>query len=201
MYFPCPGQIRSARTAKEESLLARFGFIHGKLDIKLLILYILARVSAPIDFATLTDLCMCDEGVDYFLYAEAVPELLDSGHITQDQEHYAITDKGRRVCADGESSLSPVIRQRCDQRLAPLNAALKRQAQVRGHVEALPVETYRVHLNLDDDHGSLFSLSLLASTREDGEQIVRRFVDYPDRIYNGILGVLLTDGRQKGGTA
>ncbi len=181
--------------------MARFGFIHGKLDIKLLILYILARVSAPIDFATLTDLCMCDEGVDYFLYAEAVPELLDSGHITQDQEHYAITDKGRRVCADGESSLSPVIRQRCDQRLAPLNAALKRQAQVRGHVEALPDETYRVHLNLDDDHGSLFSLSLLASTREDGEQIVRRFVDYPDRIYNGILGVLLTDGRQKGGTA
>ena len=46
--------------------MARFGFIHDKLDIKLLILYIMDRVAAPIDFATLTDLSMCDSGVDYF---------------------------------------------------------------------------------------------------------------------------------------
>lgn len=181
--------------------MARFGFIHGKLDIKLLILYILARVYAPIDFDTLTDLCMCDEGVDYFLYAEAVPELVESGHVTQDGEYYAVTDKGRRACADGESSLSPVIRNRCDQRLAPLNAALKRKAQVRGRVEPLPDGAFRVCLDLDDDQGSLFSLSLLASTREDGEQIVRRFTDHPDRVYNGILGVLLADGQRKGGAS
>ena len=39
------------------------GFIHDKLDIKLLVLYILDRAAAPIDFATLTDLSMCDGGV------------------------------------------------------------------------------------------------------------------------------------------
>ncbi|HIT02776.1 MAG TPA: DUF4364 family protein [Candidatus Enterenecus merdae] len=181
--------------------MARFGFIHGKLDIKLLILYLLSRVAAPIDFATLTDLCLCDEGVDYFLYAEAAAELLDSGHLVQEAGHYAITDKGRRVCADGESSLSPVIRQRCDQRLTPLNAALKRRAQVRAGVEPLPGGAFQVRLDLEDDQGSLLSLSLLASTQEDGEQIARRFTDHPDRIYNGILGVLLSDGPQKGGVS
>ena len=49
--------------------MARFGFIHDKLDIKLLILYIMDRVAAPIDFDTLTDLSMCDNGVDYFQFA------------------------------------------------------------------------------------------------------------------------------------
>ena len=57
------------------------GFIHDKLDIKLLILYLLSRTAAPIDFATLTDLSMCDPGVDYFDFAEAVGELVQSSHI------------------------------------------------------------------------------------------------------------------------
>lgn len=47
--------------------MPQFGFIRDKLDVKVLVLYLAARVAAPIDFATLTDLCMCDEGVDYFM--------------------------------------------------------------------------------------------------------------------------------------
>ena len=59
--------------------MARYGFIHDKLDIKFLILYLMARVVAPIDFPTLTDLTMCDGGVDYFEFAEAVNELVETG--------------------------------------------------------------------------------------------------------------------------
>ena len=181
--------------------MARFGFIHGKLDIKLLILYIMDRVVSPIEFTTLTDLCLCDEGVDYFLFAEAVPELLESGHLTQEGEHYSITDKGRRACADGQSSLSPVIRRRCDQRLAPLNEALSRKSQVHSRVEPLPNGQFQVHLELEDDQGSLFSLTLLASARQDAEQIAQRFSQHPQHIFNGVLGVLLSDPHQKGGNS
>ena len=169
------------------------GFIHDKLDIKLLVLYILDRAAAPIDFATLTDLSMCDSGVDYFQFAEAVAELTGSGHLKQEGEFYAATDKGHRACAAGESSLSPVIRQRCDRRLAPLNEALKRQAQVRAQVEERP-QGFDVRLSMDDDGGSLFSLTLLAPTREDAQRIADGFLAHPDRIYNGLLGVLLTGG-------
>jgi len=169
--------------------MARFGFIHDKLDIKLLILYIMDRVAAPIDFDTLTDLSMCDNGVDYFQFAEAAAELTDSGHLEQNGELYAVTDKGRRACAAGESSLSPVIRQRCDRRLAPLNQALKRKAQV-----AEQSQGFDVCLSMDDDQGSLFSLTLLSPTREDAQRIADGFLAHPDRVYNGLLGVLLTDG-------
>lgn len=167
------------------------GFIHDKLEIKLLVLYIMDRVAAPIDFATLTDLALCDSGVDYFQFAEAAAELLKSGHLTQDGAYYAVTDKGRRACAAGESSLSLVIRHRCDQRLAPLNQALKRKAQVRAELRSQP-GGYDVCLTMDDDQGSLFSLTLLAPSQEDGQRIADQFLQHPDRIYNGILGVLLT---------
>lgn len=169
------------------------GFIHDKLDIKLLVLYILDRAADSIDFATLTDLAMCDSGVDYFQFAEAVSELADSGHLEQQGDLYAITGKGRRACAAGESSLSPVIRQRCDRRLAPLNQALKRKAQVRAQVEEQP-QGFDVHLSMDDDQGSLFSLTLLSPTREDAQRIADGFLAHPDRVYNSLLGVLLADG-------
>ncbi len=173
------------------------GFIHDKLDTKLLVLYIMDRVAAPIDFSTLTDLSMCDSGVDYFQFAESVSELTDSGHLDQRGEFYAITDQGRRVCAAGESSLSPVIRQRCDRRLAPLNQALKRKSQVRAQVREQP-QGFDVCLSMDDDQGSLFSLTLLAPTREDAQHIADSFLDHPDRVYNGLLGALLT-GDEGGG--
>lgn len=167
------------------------GFIHDKLDIKLLVLYITDRAAAPIDFATLTDLAMCDSGVDYFQFAEAVSELTESGHLEQQGEFYAVTGKGRRACAAGESSLSPVIRQRCDRRIAPLNQALKRKAQVRAQVRQ-QAQGFDVCLSMDDDQGSLFSLTLLAPTQEDAQHIADGFLKHPDRVYNGLLGVLLT---------
>ena len=168
------------------------GFIHDKLDTKLLVLYIMDRAAAPIDFATLTDLAMCDDGVDYFQFAEAVAELTASGHLERQGETCAVTDKGRRACAAGESSLSPVIRQRCDRRLAPLNQALKRRAQVRAQVQEQP-QGFTVRLSMDDDQGSLLSLTLLSPTREDAQGMADRFLLHPDRVYNGILGVLLTN--------
>lgn len=168
------------------------GFIHDKLDIKLLVLYILDRAAAPIDFATLTDLSLCDGGVDYFQFAEAVSELLGSGHLAQEGELYSATEKGRRACAAGESSLSPVVRRRCDQRLAPLNQALKRKAQVRAELREQPLG-FDVCLTMDDDQGSLFSLVLLAPSKEEGQRIADQFLRHPSRIYNGILGILLPE--------
>ena len=172
--------------------MGRYGFIHDKLDIKLLVLYIMDRVAAPIDFVTLTDLAMCDNGVDYFQFAESAAELVESGHLKLEGGLYAITDKGRRANSGGESSLSPVVRRRCDERLVPLNQELRRKAQIRTEVRP-QAGGYDVCLMMDDDQGSVFSLTLLAPSQEEGQRIADRFLRHPDRIYNGVLGVLLAD--------
>ena len=170
------------------------GFIHGKLDIKLLILYLTSRLAGPVDFPTLTDLTMCDDGVDYFQYAEAVSELVASGHLQQEDGMYAITDKGIRNISAGESSLSPVIRKRCDQRLVPLNNAIHHKAQVKATVSKTENSGWQVTISLSDESAPLFSLDLWAPSAETAEQIAQRFREHPERIYNGILGVLFTDG-------
>ena len=41
---------------------------------------------------------------------------------------------------------------------------------------------------------------LLTATREEGEDIAQRFTQHPDRIYNGVLGILLSDPEKRGET-
>ncbi len=170
--------------------MAPMGFIHDKLDIKLLALYLLNQVVAPIDFTLLTDLAMCDPGVDYFAFAEALGELVQSGHIVLEDSLYSITEKGRRNGTDSQSSLSPVIRKRCDQRLVSVNSSLRRRAQVRTQVEDREDGQSMLRLSLDDNGGNLLTLEMAVPSLSQGEQMARGFRIHPEEVYHSILDAL-----------
>ena len=88
-----------------------FGFIHGELDTKILILYVLRRLPRPVDAHTLSDLCSFDNGVSWFDYADCLAGLVDTGHVEAlDGERYMITEKGS---ANGEAAegLCDLVRQ------------------------------------------------------------------------------------------
>ena len=177
--------------------MPRYGFIHDKLDIKLLVLYIMARVAGPIDFATLTDLTMCDGGVDYFEFAEAAAELVASGHLTLEEGRYAITDKGRENGAACESSLPYSVKRKCDENLSLLNAALRRAAQVRSEIFSRQGDEVTLRLALDDDGGNLLTVELLCPSREQADALAARFQARPERFYRQVLSALLTDPEEK----
>lgn len=177
--------------------MSRPGFIHDKLDIKFLVLYLMARVTASIDFHTLTGLAMCDDGVDYFEFAEAVAELVNTGHLLKEKDQYGITDKGRRNGSICESSLPYSIRIKCDKNLARLNASLRRSAQVIASVIPRKDGSFTLRLALDDDDGNLMTLELLTATETQAGHLAERFRAHPEQIYNGILDVLLTDPKKE----
>ena len=171
--------------------MPRHGYIRDKLDIKVLVLYLTARASAPIDFAALTDLVLCDEGVDYFLFAQAVSELVESEHLLLENELYSITEKGRKNGSVWEESLPFSIRQRCDGNLSQLNARLRHAAQIRS--EILPRADgsgFTVRMILDDNDGNLMTAELYAPTQERAELLATSFRASPERIYRALLSAL-----------
>ncbi len=174
--------------------MAGFDFPKSTLNTKLLVLHILSKVSIPIDYDTFRDLSMNAGGINYFVFAQVVPELLNSGHLAQNAELYSITEKGRSACAAAESSLSSALLMYCDRKID----AWKTDTFVQGNVKELHDGMFQVNLKLLDDHGLVFSLSLQAPSEAEGAQIVHRFKQHPDRIYNGILNVLLSDAEKKG---
>ncbi len=179
------------------------GFIHDKLDVKLLILYLASKLAGPVDFATLNELAQCDGGMDYFKFAEGAAELVKSGHLSIDGDGlYAITGKGRRNIADSADSLSPVIRRRCDQNVAPLNEELRRKAQVRSQVVPADGGGSTLRIAMGEGPLELFSVSLWSPTDQALLEAGERFQADPKRIYEGLLALLLEDpGKSEGSEA
>ena len=70
--------------------MAGRGFIHDKLEIKFLILYIVARVIEPIPFDTVLDLTLCDDAIDYFDFSDCLADLVRTEHMTLKDELYDI---------------------------------------------------------------------------------------------------------------
>lgn len=173
--------------------MAQHGFIHDKLDLKMLELYLLARAAGPIAPDTLTDLVRRHEGVNYFEFTEATAELVKTGHLLETEEGYLITDKGRSNSAACESSLPYSVRRRCAQDLAPVNAALRRNAQIRGEKRHNEDGSVTARMTLDDDSGNLLTIELLCPTEEQADRLISGFREKPEQVYNEVLEVLSDD--------
>ena len=173
--------------------MAGQGFIHDKLELKFLILYIAARVIEPIPFDTMLDLTMCDDAVDYFDFTECLRDLVDTEHLTLSEDGlYAITEKGLRNSKICESSLAYSVRLRCDKNLEVWNRKLRRKSQVKASWEQRPNGTYTVRLSLDDDAGSLMDLKLMAVREDMAKMLTERFRKTPERIYTELMNALLS---------
>ena len=69
----------------------QLGFIHDKLDIKILILFVLRRLPAPVEPDTLLELCQVDDAIGYFDYSDCISELLQSEHMKETEDGFQIT--------------------------------------------------------------------------------------------------------------
>ena len=174
--------------------MAGRGFIHDKLEIKFLILYIAARVIEPIPFDTVLDLTMCDDAIDYFDFSECLSDLVKTQHLTLSEDGlYAITDKGLRNNQICESSLPYSVRLRCDKNIAIWNRKLRRKSQVRAVWDQRANGTYTVRLNLDDDMGSVMDLRLMVVREDMAKVLSERFQKDPEKLYSKIMDLLLSD--------
>ena len=63
--------------------MRRLGFIHDMLDVKVLILFVMGRVSYPVTVQQLYELCYQDDCLSYFDVCTAVPEMVKSGHLKE----------------------------------------------------------------------------------------------------------------------
>ena len=75
--------------------MQRLGFIHDMLDVKVLILFVMARVGYPVSSNEIYELCYQDDCLSYFDVCTAIPEMVKSGHLKEaEDQKYVITEKG-----------------------------------------------------------------------------------------------------------
>ena len=161
-----------------------------KLDIKILILFILRRLPEAVEAETLANLALGDDTVGYFEYAECLAELEDSGHVERKGVLYRITEKGDRNCEIVESSLPYTLRSRLEKKLSPLAEGMRRRAMITAEHEG-DEGACRVHLSLADGLGEIMDGRFLCGGEAQAEKIEANFRDRAEAIYNQIMEMLL----------
>ncbi len=175
----------------------RFGFIHDKLDIKILILFILRRLPKPVSFDALSELVMVDDGFDYFEYSQCLSELVASDHVEHSDNFYKITRIGDESADAVENSIPYSVRLKAEQNARPLIEKMKRDALIAVSHEKAKNGGVNVRLSLSDGIGEVISLSALVSDDAQAQQIEQNFRTNAEDIYHKIIAVL-SGGDQKG---
>ena len=177
--------------------MSHIGFIQSELDLKLLVLYIMARTAAPITFLQLLELALCDSGVNYFTLTQAVEHMVETGQLERENDRYTITEKGRRNSEICENSLPYSVRMHCDENLVHVNDTLREEAQIHASVQPNNDGTHTLKLRLDDVGTPLFQLELLVPDPKQAQMMVRSFRRNPAALYHSLSALLIQQAEEE----
>ena len=179
--------------------MERHGFIHDMLDVKVLILYILSRVIYPVDLQKIYELSYQDDGLSYFDVAQAVPQMVQSGHLEQvEGGRYVITEKGREACGVTQDAIAYPVLQRAGAAVDAYNREVRRSSFVKTAVRQREEGDYSVLMSLNDEVSDLLKLELMAPTQKQACRLANAFSKNAEGIYRCIMDMLLVPPEDEG---
>ena len=179
--------------------MQRLGFIHDIVDVKVLILFVTARSQYPMTMQELYEVCYQDDCLSYFDVCTAVPQMIESGHLQEEEaDRYAITDKGREAGALMEDSIAFTVKQRAEDAVDTFNRQLRRKSYVKVAQIAKENGEYAVEMTLDDDFGSLMKLELSAPNQRQALRLSKLLEAKAETVYNLTMTELLSEEEKLG---
>ena len=172
-------------------MVENFGFIHEKLEIKILILFILRRLSNPITQEALAQLAMCDDGISYFDFCECVADLVKTEHIRLEDNKYILTDKGARNGEITENSLPMSIRTKADTATSAARAQQLRNALIKTSHTVRPDGGLKVMLSMSDGVDVIMSMELFAANERQAAALEKGFRSNAENVYNTLIEKIL----------
>jgi len=174
--------------------MQRLGFIHDMMDVKVLILFVMARVNYPVDQQQIYELCYQDDCLSYFDVCTALPEMVASGHLQPEGERcYVITEKGRSDGALTEDSIAYTVKQRSENAVARFNRQIRRSSFVKTQIIPRESGDCSVIMALDDEMGNLMTLELVAPNQRQAVRLSKLFEKKAETVYNLTMAELLDD--------
>ena len=175
----------------------QFGFIHEKMDIKILILYVLDLLPGPVDAITLSELVFCDDGIGYFDYSDCLAELAESGQIIDKKGTYQITEAGKKNVAAVGSSIPYSVRMKARKVASPLAERMRRAAMIVAEHERQDDGTFQVRLGVTDGVSNLLSMTIMAPTEALADTIERTFRERAEQVYHEVIRILTESEESK----
>ena len=121
--------------------------------------------------------------------SDCLADLVDTGHITESEDGYCITEKGARNADAVESSLPYSVRSKAQKLIAPVEERMRRAAMITAkHHDSQGGVT--VELAMSDGVGEIIHLSFLCANEEQAIQIQKNFRRDAEGYYQKIVELL-----------
>jgi len=168
-------------------MVENFGFIHDKIDIKVLILFIMRRLPKPVAMNELTELTMCDDGISYFDVTQCIAELTRTRHLHFAEDRYTLTQKGRRNGEVLEKNLPYSVKAKAEEATSLIRTAQNRNSMIKTSLRGDEKDGYTVVLSLSDGVSDILSMELFAASLRQANSIEKGFRKNAEKIYHAIV--------------
>ncbi len=170
--------------------------IGDKKNVKIFVLYLMANIGYPMNFATINDVTMQNDYVMYLDFAESFYEMLDNdlivcvGQNDAGDDLYAVTYKGRCVAEELKSDLLPSILDqslRCALRYLDFR---RRGVRISTNIVQNPDKTYDLECKMYEKEEVIRAITLKVDSRLRAETMAGSFHENPENIYKGVTALV-----------
>lgn len=163
-------------------------------EVKILLAYFLCQMNRPVTPNQLTEIATGDGIVNYFLYSEAISEMLKNGTVELYEDegtaYYMLTDKGREGAQSFKKLVSKSVRDRIYAAGLRFFAKLKAQRDVKFEISRIE-KGYSVHCTCEDNGLILMDLTLFAPDKEQAEFIKSKIMMNPTDFYCKVMDYVI----------
>lgn len=161
---------------------------------KLIILYMLNRVSFPLTKAQIGDFILEKEYTNYLTLQQAMSELIDSGLVTaksiRNRTHLELTQNGRDTLEFFENRISAPIRSDIDKYFKDNEFELRNEVSVYSNYYKSTTGEYIAELVIREKEIELVNLKLSVPTEGIASSICDKWEKESQTVYNGLVSNL-----------
>ena len=165
-------------------------------EVKILLAYFLNKIERPVTPAQLLEIATGDGVISYFLYVEAIEQMLKNGTLRLEEregtEYYILTDAGREGAEDLKGLVNKSVRDRLYAAGLKLFAKLRAERETRFEIKEQGAG-FTVRCVCEDAGVTLMDLTLFAPDREQAEYIKSKILMNPSEFYSRVLDFVIVN--------
>ena len=162
---------------------------------KLIILYMLDKISFPLSNAQLSEFILEKEYTDYFTVQSALSELSETGFLkvrtVRNTSLYYITEEGRKTLSYFSKKMSSAIREEIDSFLSEHGYELRNEISTPADYYRTESGEYAARCRVLEKDSVLIDLTLTVPVKEQAEAICGHWRDKSQELYASIMKELL----------
>ncbi|MEE8886634.1 MAG: DUF4364 family protein [Eubacteriales bacterium] len=162
---------------------------------KLIVLYILNKVTFPLTNAQISDLVLSKGYTNYFHLQDVLSEMLESGLVQNETKndtiYYTMTDSGKETLQYFENEISPEIRREISEYLSENAYELRSRSSVIADYSRCPEGGYTVTCSAREGDHTLIELKLNVPTESSARAVADKWKTKAQECYASVMKLLL----------